>query len=33
MAKIYYRQIMNGKMELEDVPTRWREEVRIMLGI
>lgn len=31
MAKIYYRQIIAGKITLEDVPERWREEVRKML--
>lgn len=31
MAKIYYRQIIVGKITLEDVPERWREEVRKML--
>lgn len=31
MAKIYYRRIKTGKMTLEEVPERWREEVRKML--
>lgn len=31
MAKIYYRKIINGQMTLEDVPEKWREEVRRML--
>lgn len=31
MAKIYYRRIKAGKMMLEEVPERWREEVRRML--
>ena len=31
MAKIYYRRIKAGIMTLEDVPERWREEVRRML--
>ena len=31
MAKIYYRRILAGLMTLEDVPERWREEVRRML--
>lgn len=30
MAKIYYRKIINGQMTLEDVPLKWREEVRQM---
>lgn len=32
MAKIYYRRIIAGEMTLEDVPSRWREAVREMLG-
>lgn len=31
MAKIYYRRIKAGIMTLEEVPERWREEVRRML--
>lgn len=31
MAKIYYNRIKAGTMTLEDVPQRWREEVRKML--
>lgn len=31
MAKIYYRWIQAGKMTIEDVPTKWREQVRQML--
>ena len=31
MAKIYFRRIMAGEMTLEEVPTRWREAVRILL--
>jgi len=31
VAKIYYRRILAGLMTLEDVPERWREEVRRML--
>ena len=31
MAKIYYKQILAGKMTLEQVPERWREAVREML--
>lgn len=31
MAKIYYKRIMAGLMTLEDVPEKWREEVRRML--
>lgn len=32
MAKIYYRQILAGKITLEDVPTRWRKEVEELLS-
>jgi len=31
MAKIYYRKIKAGEMTLDQVPERWREEVREML--
>lgn len=31
MAKIYARRIMEGSMTLEDVPERWREQVRAIL--
>lgn len=31
MAKIYFRRIMAGDMTLDEVPTRWREAVRLML--
>lgn len=31
MAKIYYRRIVAGEMTLEQVPLKWREEVREML--
>jgi hypothetical protein len=31
MAKIYYRRIVAGKMTLEEVPERWREEVQKLL--
>lgn len=32
MAKIYYRRIIAGEMTLDDVPPRWREAVRELLG-
>ncbi len=32
MAKIYYRWIMAGKMTIEEVPARWREQVEGMMG-
>lgn len=28
MAKLYIQKIMDGKITIEDVPVRWREEVR-----
>jgi len=28
MVKIYVKMIKNGEMTLEEVPTRWREQVR-----
>ena len=31
MAKIYYRRIKQGRMTIEDVPTRWREAVQELL--
>ena len=31
MAKIYYRKIIDGLMTLDEVPLKWREEVRKML--
>ena len=31
MAKIYYRWIKAGKMTIEDVPAKWREQVQEML--
>lgn len=31
MAKIYYRRIVAGEMTLEEVPKRWREEVKALL--
>lgn len=31
MAKIYARRVREGRMALEDVPQRWREQVREML--
>lgn len=31
MVKIYERRIKNGEMTLEDVPSRWREEVSKIL--
>lgn len=31
MAKLYYNLIKENKKTLDDVPLRWREEVRKML--
>lgn len=31
MAKIYYKRIIAGEMTLEDVPERWRAQVKKML--
>lgn len=31
MAKIYYKQIIAGKMTIEEVPARWREAVEQLL--
>lgn len=32
MTKIYLAWIKSGKMSVEDVPPRWREEVKALLG-
>ena len=32
IAKIYARKIKNGEMSLEEVPEKWREEVKRLLG-
>ncbi len=32
MVAIYVRWIREGRMTLEDVPARWREEVRAALA-
>ena len=31
MAKIYYRRIKQGRMTIDNVPTRWREAVQELL--
>lgn len=31
MAKIYYRWIKAGKMTIDQVPTRWKEQVQKLL--
>lgn len=31
MAKIYYRWIKAGRMTIDEVPERWREQVRKLL--
>ena len=32
MAKIYYKYILKGTMTLNEVPEKWREQVKEMLG-
>jgi len=32
MAKLYAKRIRAGKMTLEEVPERWREEVEALLA-
>ncbi len=31
MAKLYLRKIIAEEMTIDDVPERWREEVRVLL--
>lgn len=31
MAKIYYKRILSGQMTLDEVPEKWREEVRKLM--
>ena len=31
MVKIYVRRIRAGEMTIEEVPTKWREQVRLAL--
>lgn len=31
MAKIYFRRIISGAMTLDEVPERWREQVRALI--
>lgn len=31
MAKIYYRRIVAGQITLDDVPDRYKDQVKIML--
>ena len=31
MVKIYIRRIHAGEMTIEEVPTKWREQVRLAL--
>ena len=31
MAKFYYGRIKRGKLTIEDVPERWREQVQALL--
>lgn len=32
MAKIYYKQVKEGKWKVEDVPSIWRQAVEDMLA-
>ena len=32
MAKIYAKLVLEGKMQLEDVPELWRAEVEKLIG-
>lgn len=32
MAKIYARKILAGQMTIDEVPERWRDAVRELLG-
>lgn len=32
MAKVYYRQIIAGKITIDDVPSKWRAEVEALLN-
>lgn len=31
MAKLYFKLILQGRMTIDDVPKRWRDEVQKML--
>lgn len=31
MVKVYYRLVKGGKLDIEDVPEKYREQVRILL--
>lgn len=31
MAKLYARRVMRGAMTIDDVPERWREDVKKMI--
>lgn len=31
MAKIYYKRIKAGLMTIDDVPSKWKEEVQALL--
>ena len=33
MAKIYANRVSLGKMTIDEVPERWREEVKAILGL
>ena len=31
MAKVYYNLIKNGRLDIEDVPLKWREAVKELM--
>ena len=33
MAKLYVRQILRGKMTIEEVPERWKADVASLLDV
>ena len=33
MAKLWYKMVISGKIELEDVPEKYRDEVAAMLEV
>lgn len=32
MAKFYYGRIKRGKLTIDDVPEKWRDQVQALLG-
>lgn len=33
IVKLYVKKVRSGKMTIEDVPAKWREEVRAALNV